>query len=211
MRVDLQAKLLRVLQEPLIQRLGASTTKLVDVRIVAATAEDLETAIREKRFREDLYYRLNVVPIELPPLRERVDDIPLLVDHFLQAAATKFEREKPGVDQQVIERFQEYGWPGNVRELENCLERMLLLARGPRLTVADLPPAVSGESKRSLDPGDFNLPHEGVNLPDLEMHLIKQALERTHGNVKTAAKLLGVSYKTLQYRMRKHGFDRENF
>ncbi len=205
MRVDLQAKLLRALQDQKIQPLGSTGSVQVDVRILAATGENLEVAIREKRFREDLYYRLNVVPITLPPLRERREDIPLLLDHFLSKAVRKFEKEPVGASSELLERLQMYSWPGNVRELENCVERMVLLARSARLTPVDLPPNI----RRGTEPGEevddlFQLPAAGVRLQELERHLIVQALERTRGALGPAARLLGISYKTLQYRIQKH-------
>jgi DNA-binding NtrC family response regulator len=209
MRVDLQAKLLRALQEQEIQRLGSDRPRSVDVRIVAATGEDLREAIRRKSFREDLFYRLNVVPIHLPPLRDRREDIPLLVRHFLENSARKLSRDVPGVSAGAMERLQAYCWPGNVRELENCMERMLVLSRGGVLDTDDLPAAL-GEGAGSPD-GDvrgFELPAEGVRLGQLESHLIRQALKRTGGKLHPAARLLGISYKTLQYRIRKHGLER---
>jgi len=211
MRIDLQAKLLRALQEKEIQRLGAASPVAVDVRILAATGENLEEAIRRRSFRDDLFYRLNVVPIHLPPLRDRVEDIPLLVDHFLDEAAAKFGRERPALAPEVLDLLQTHAWPGNVRELLNCVERMVLLARGPRLTPEDLPADVRGIA--AAPPGEGNggieLPAGGVRLADLERDLILQALRRTRGNLAPAAKLLGISYKTLQYRVRKFGLDRE--
>jgi len=210
MRFDLQAKLLRAIQEQEIQRLGSSQTRKVDVRILAATGEDLEEAIRRRTFRDDLYYRLNVVPIHLPPLRERREDIPLLVQHFLDGASRKFSRKPPGIAPEAMERLQSYPWPGNVRELENCMERVLILSRAERLAVEDLPAnlcdgvVASGEGVNG-----FELPVEGVKLTDLERHLIRQALRRTQGLIRPAARLLGISYKTLQYRIRKHGLDPE--
>jgi len=212
MRVDLQAKLLRAIQEREIQRLGSSMTRKVDVRILAATSENLPRAIRNRTFREDLYYRLAVVPMDLPPLRERTEDIPLLVDHFLSSAAKKFGRENLVVSPDVMDRLQCYSWPGNVRELENCIERMIVLARGPRLTAEDLPTSVLKEADGSDDALDgFNLPAGGVRLSQLERHLIEQALRRTRGSLGQTARLLGVSYKTLQYRIRKYGLGREEF
>jgi DNA-binding NtrC family response regulator len=212
MRVDLQAKLLRAIQEGEVQRLGSTKTLQIDVRILAATSDDLQRAIRQRTFREDLYYRLAVVPMELPPLRERTDDIPLLVDHFLSSAAAKFGREILAVSPDVMDRLQCYSWPGNVRELENCIERMIVLARGPRLTAEDLPTSVLKEADGSDDALDgFKLPAGGVRLSQLERHLIEQALRRTRGSVGQAARLLGVSYKTLQYRIRKYGVGREEF
>jgi DNA-binding NtrC family response regulator len=212
MRIDLQAKLLRALQEGEIQRLGASAPRKVDVRILAATCEDLEQSIRKRTFREDLYYRLNVVPIELPPLRERPEDLSLLVDHFVSRAARKFGRGEIRVAPEVVDRLQRHVWPGNVRELENCIERMVVLSRGERLTISDVPPAVgrpSGAGEGGLD--GFELPLDGVRLGELERHLIRQALRRARGSLGPAAKLLGISYKTLQYRIRKYGLERDTY
>jgi two-component system NtrC family response regulator len=210
MRVDLQAKLLRAIQEREIQRLGSSETRSVDVRILAATGEDLEGAIRRKTFREDLYYRLNVVPIHLPPLRDRREDVPLLVQHFLETASRKFSRDAPGIEPDAMEHLQGYPWPGNVRELENCMERLLVLTRGPQVTVEDLPPNLrEGVDATAMSVNGFELPAGGVRLTDLERHLILQALQRCRGNLRPAARLLGISYKTLQYRVRKYGLDRE--
>jgi DNA-binding NtrC family response regulator len=212
MRVDLQAKLLRAIQEGEVQRLGSTAARKVDVRILSASREDLEQAIRRNTFREDLFYRLNVVPIQIPPLRDRAEDVPMLVDHFLSAAATKFGRPPVTVSPQVLDRLQRYSWPGNVRELENCIERMVVLARGERLEMDDLPPAVKrGAEASSMDLDGFELPAEGIRLPDLEHHLLRQALKRSRGHLRPAAALLGISYKTMQYRVRKHGLDRESF
>ena len=211
MRVDLQAKLLRAIQEREIQRLGSMTTRSVDVRILAATGEDLEQAIRDKTFREDLYYRLNVVPIQLPALRERPEDIPLLVDHFLGLAAGKMGREAATITPEAIEQLQRHAWPGNIRELENCIERMLVLSRGPRITVEDLPPQVRKGAEAGSGVNGFDLPAEGVRLVELERSLIEQALDRSRGSLGRAARLLGLSYKTLQYRVRKYELDREEF
>ena len=210
MRVDLQAKLLRAIQEHEIQRLGSVQTKKVDVRILAATGLDLEEAIRQKSFREDLFYRLSVVPIHLPPLRERQEDIPLLVQHFLKSAARKFGREAPGIEPDAMERLQAHAWPGNIRELENCIERLLILSPGERLTVKDLPANLrEGVEAAGGGANGFRLPPAGVRLTDLECHLIRQALNRSQGNLRGAARLLGLSYKTLQYRIRKHGLEKK--
>ena len=211
MRFDLQAKLLRAVQEQEVERLGSTSSRKVDVRILAASCEDLQRAIREKRFREDLYYRLNVVPIRLPTLRERPEDIPMLVDHFLATIAEKLDRRPPRLDPAVLQRLQQHAWPGNVRELENCIERMLVLAQGPRITPADLPTELNPTVARAGGLDGFELPPGGVRLPDLERHLIRQALIRTRGSLAPAAMMLGISYKTLQYRIRKHGLDRESF
>jgi two-component system NtrC family response regulator len=212
MRVDLQAKLLRAIQEGEVQRLGGTAARKVDVRILAASCEDLEQAIRRKSFREDLYYRLNVVPIPLPALRDRTGDIPLLVDRFLSSSAKKLGRGTISITPRALERLQLHAWPGNVRELENCIERMMVLARRERLDVEDLPPTVAkGADAASGDVAGFELPAQGVALPELERHLIRQALERSRGQLRPAAQLLGISYKTLQYRARKHGLERDKF
>ncbi|HKQ60858.1 MAG TPA: sigma-54 dependent transcriptional regulator [Candidatus Polarisedimenticolaceae bacterium] len=208
MRTDLQAKLLRALQDKEIQRLGSPSSRRVDVRILAATCEDLEQALRRRTLREDLYYRLNVVPIHLPPLRERMDDLPVLVDHFLSQAARRVGRPAPVIAPRVLDRMQQYAWPGNVRELENCIERMVVLAQGARVEVEDLPPAVTREAASEAGAlNGFELPPEGVRLGDLERHLIQQALRRSRGSLGPAARLLGISYKTLQYRIRKHALE----
>ena len=210
MRFDLQAKLLRAIQEKEIQRLGSSGTISVDARLVAATCDDLEEAVRRKTFRDDLYYRLNVVPIHLPPLRERREDVPLLVDHFLSSATKKFSREPLGAIPEVLDRLQDYTWPGNVRELENCVERMVVLSRSSRLSLDDLPPAIrKGPEAQEGAAAGLDLPAGGVSLAELEKRFIRQALRRCHGRLRPAAQLLGISYKTLQYRVRKHGLEPE--
>jgi len=211
MRVDLQAKLLRAIQEGEVQRLGSTKPLSVDVRILAATGEDLEQAIRERTFREDLYYRLNVVPVEMPPLRDRTDDIPLLVDHFLVASSKKIGREPLTISPDAMEQLQRYSWPGNVRELENCIERMVVLARGTRIGNEDLPSHLRHGAEPEGEINGFELPAGGVRLPDLELALIRQALKRSRGSLGPAARLLGISYKTLQYRVGKHQLDRESF
>ena len=210
MRTDLQAKLLRAIQEKEVQRLGSETPVPVDVRLLAASCEDLEESIRRRSFREDLYYRLNVVPIHLPPLRERYEDIPLLVDHFISTAATRFGREPSDLSPEVLDRLLAYPWPGNVRELENCIERMMVLTRTTGTKVEDLPPAVrDGPKVPEGINGELELPPGGVRLQELERHFIRQALQRSRGRLGPAAQLLGISYKTLQYRIRKHGLERE--
>jgi DNA-binding NtrC family response regulator len=204
MRVDLQAKLLRAIQEREVQRLGSTRTRKVDVRILAATGEDLERAIGERRFREDLYYRLNVVPVVLPPLRDRAEDIPLLVDHFVAASAKKLGRDPLRISPDTLEHLQRYAWPGNVRELENCVERLVVLARGPRITPEDLPAKLRQGAEANGGGNGFELPVDGVCLAELERNLIEQALKRSRGSFGHAARLLGISYKPLQYRVRKY-------
>jgi transcriptional regulator with PAS, ATPase and Fis domain len=199
---DLQVKLLRTLQEREILRVGGTERIRVDVRIVAATNQDLEKAVHEGSFREDLYYRLNVIPIVLPALRERRTDIPLLVDHFLKKYG------EPGRPREVSEPALEiliaYDWPGNVRELESVFERTLLLAEGDVIVAEDLPASIragaAGATRRAVP---VEIPDSGIDLESVERSLIVQALEKAQGNVTRAARLLGLTRRTLQYRLEK--------
>ena len=204
MRVDLQVKFLRVIQEMEFSRVGGSETIKSDARIVAATSENLEKSIGEGKFREDLYFRLNVVPVHLPGLRERKEDIPLLVRHFLAKFSGQFDREMPTISGEAMDLMGEYAWPGNVRELENTIQRMMVLSDSPSLGEADLPGDVR-TCKAPSDGGGLSLPTDGVSLEALEEDFIRQAMERTGGKLDPAARLLGISYKTLQYRLRKYG------
>ena len=199
-----QVKLLRVLQEKSFERVGGVETIKVDIRIIAATNRDLAEAIKEGTFREDLYYRLNVVPIKLPPLRERGEDLPLLIDHFLKRYDPAGRLK--GLAPEAAKRMMEYWWPGNVRELENAIERASIIARGDRIGLDDLPQEiVRGEGAPARQAAAFQLPEQGISLEDVERDLIRQALERSGGNQTRAAKLLGISRHTLIYRMEKHG------
>ena len=197
---DLQVKLLRALQEREILRVGGTERIRIDVRIVAATNQELERAVREGRFREDLYYRLNVIPIVLPPLRDRRTDIPLLVDHFLAKYAGSRSR---GVSEDALKTLMAYDWPGNVRELESVIERALLLGEGELIVPADLPASLrsgAGGPKRATD---LEIPDSGIDLEAVERSLILKALDKAGGNVTRAARLLGLSRRTLQYRIEK--------
>jgi DNA-binding NtrC family response regulator len=199
---DLQAKLLRTLQEREVIRVGGTERVRIDARIVAATNQDLEQAVREGHFREDLYYRLNVIPIVLPPLRERRTDIPLLVEHFLRKYGDpKGLRE---VSRDALEILANYEWPGNVRQLESVIERAVLLSEGPVIQPADLPAAVRTplSAPRGGQLG-LEIPETGIDLEQVERSLILKALEKTEGNVSRAARLLGLSRRTLQYRLEK--------
>ncbi len=193
-------KLLRTLQEREILRVGGTERIRVDVRFVAATNQDLERAVREGRFREDLYYRLNVIPVVIPPLRERRTDVPLLVEHFLRKYAGGRPRSLSG---EALQMLVGYDWPGNVRELESVIERVMLLAEGEQIVASDLPAPVRNRVRLSGGAVDVELPESGVDLRALERSLIARALERTSGNVSRAAKLLGLSRRTLQYRIAK--------
>lgn len=197
-----QVKLLRVLQERSFERLGATKSIDVDVRIVAATNQDLLGKISEGEFREDLFYRLNVVPVTLPPLRERVDDIPLLVAHFLE----KYEAGSKQIDNEAMGLMMEYDWPGNVRELENTIERIVILSQGDRIGATDLPAEVRAGSRGPIPlPETFSLPSDGVDLETVELELVRQALDRVGGSTAKAAKLLGLTAKTLEARMNRLG------
>jgi DNA-binding NtrC family response regulator len=198
---DLQVKLLRALQEREILRVGGTERVAIDVRIVAATNQDLDKAVREGRFREDLYYRLAVIPIALPPLRERRTDIPLLVEHFLAKHADTSGRKE--VSEAALKVLAAYDWPGNVRQLESVIERTLLLSEGDVITPEDLPAAVRAGIGAVRDGVDLEIPDSGIDLDELERRLILKALEKAAGNVSRAARLLGLSRRTLQYRMEK--------
>jgi DNA-binding NtrC family response regulator len=197
-----QVKLLRVLQERRFERLGGTRSIEIDVRVVAATNRDLQQLIADGGFREDLFYRLNVVPVSLPPLRQRAGDIPLLVAHFLE----KFNAGAKRINPQAMEALVKYPWPGNIRELENTIERIVILSHGDEIGVPDLPAEVrAGVSPADRPATGFALPDEGVNLEEVELDLVRQALDRTGGSVPKSAKLLGLTAKTLEARMQRLG------
>ena len=205
--ISLQAKILRALQEKQIRRVGGIRDIDVDVRVVAATNRDLLHMVEEKRFREDLYYRLNVLSIELPALRERRTDIPVLIDYFVKKH-TRGTQRKININLDARKRLEDYHYPGNVRQLESAIERAILLCENDTITLDDLPPEMSqGTTSASAD--QFKLPPEGVNFEDVERSLIMQAMERTDNNITKSAKLLGLTFRTLQYRLEKFGFKKE--
>jgi two-component system NtrC family response regulator len=208
MPLPLQATLLRVLQEQRFTRLGGSGETEVDVRVVAASNRDLPQMVKDGLFREDLYYRLNVVPIELPPLRDRRDDVPLLARAFLEQASARHGRDVGSLPPSVVRLLMDYGWPGNVRELANAVERLVLLAEDEGLSIEDLPAPIRGPAAGADAP--VVLPAEGLAWDVMEESLLRQAVERSGGNRAAAARLLGLSYKAFLYRLEKHGLDEDD-
>src|SRR5436190_6034254 len=208
--IALQAKLLRALQEREIRRVGGVKEIPVDVRVLAATNRDLLKMTEEKRFREDLYYRLNVLSIEIPPLRERRSDIPVLIEYFVKKHTRGTDRSI-NIESAARKLLTDYHYPGNVRQLESAIERAILLSENDTITTEDLPPEMTqGTSLATVD-GDtqFKLPPEGVNFEDVERSLIMQAMDRTDNNITKSAKLLGLTFRTLQYRLEKFGIKKD--
>jgi len=207
--LPLQVKLLRALQERTIRRVGGNSDRRVDVRIVAATNRRLEDEVAAGRFREDLYYRLNVIQLALPPLRERVEDLPLLVHHFIEKFARELGKPVRGISEEAMARLRAHAWPGNVRELENGIERAVALSRSEWIEAESLPPALgqAAEGKGAAKP----LPEGRIDLDDLvaeyERGLLLHALERAGGVKKRAAHALGISFRSFRYRLEKLGLD----
>ncbi len=206
MRIESQAKLLRVLQDGVVERVGSTQTRTVDVRVVAATNRPLRERVEAGEFREDLYYRLEVLPLRLPPLRERMQDLPLLVRHFREKLAQRLGKDAPTLAPDAFEAMRRYRWPGNVRELEHTLEQLFILCDAASIRIEDLPEKFHEPSAQAAV---FALPAGGLVLEELEQELIRQALQRSGGRIKEAAELLGLTYKTLQYRLKKHEIDRK--
>lgn len=204
MPLSLQVKLLRVLQEGEVRRLGASGSRHVDVRVVSATARDLQAEVKAGQFREDLYFRLNVFSILVPPLRERVDDIPLLVQRLIRDCATRIGREPaPRVTPEAVRRLMAHSWPGNIRELENVIERALVLCDGEQLAETCLP---GSPDAASCTTADENLSIKQAERT-MEIDLIRKALERTGGNRTHAARILEISHRALLYKMKEYGLE----
>jgi len=206
----LQVKLLRAIQEREIRRVGDTRDVKIDVRLIAASNRDLETAVSEGIMREDLFYRLNVIPIRLPPLRERREDIPLLVAHFLQKFGKELGKEVRGVTPDALAVLERYHWPGNIRELENVVERAIVLGAGEVLGADSLPESVRRE--RPLRGMDVDLPEEGMDLEGaldgLERRYLQRALERTQGVQTKAAELLKMTFRQFRYKLQKHNLAR---
>lgn len=211
---EIQTKLLRFLQEGEIERVGGTETLKVDTRIVAATNRDLRDAIEKGEFREDFYYRLNVFSLKVDPLKERRDDIPILVDHFLRKFSLELGKEVFEVDDEVVATFLSYAWPGNVRELENVIERSVVLAEGNRVTLEDLPPELLQPHEADEDDTPANAPAvaaDGSSLIErtdrMESDMIRGALEKFRWNKTKAAEHLGLKRTTLQYKIKKYGLE----
>ncbi len=205
MPTGLQAKLLRFLEERMFRRVGGTVELSVDVRVIAATNCDIEKAIEEGKFREDLMYRLNVIPIDLPPLRERGEDVRLLVNHFVTKFAQDFRKPVTGVAPETYVKLSAYSWPGNVRELRNVIERAVLLSEGDTILPDDIVLGRLKQASTGTDSIAFTLPASGVDLRELENKLIRQALSRTNNNQTQAAKLLHLSRDAFRYRLEKLG------
>ena len=204
----LQVKILRVLQEREVDKVGETRPIKVDVRVIAATNRDLEKMVADGTFRDDLYYRLAVVSIRMPPLRERADDIPFLVDHFLSKHAERLGRERPTAERGVYSAFNLYAWPGNIRELENVIERALVLDQDGVLGLDDLPERLRTREHRVANLR-MELPDEGISLEDVERELLLAALHKHDWNQTRAAAFLNITRSTLLYRMQKFGLEKE--
>jgi DNA-binding NtrC family response regulator len=200
---NIQVKLLRVLQEHEFERLGSNKTRQIDVRVIAATNADLRAALEHGEFREDLYYRLNVVPINVPPLRERKEDIPALAEHFVRKYAAELGRPVKGLSEEALAVLRAHHWPGNVRELENVIERSLVLCSGEILRAAD----IKLDAVRNARGADEPLLPPGMTLEEHERELIRKALEKAKGNKSQAARLLGLSRNALRYRLSQMGIE----
>ncbi len=212
MNITMQAKILRALQEREILRVGSTRPIKVDVRVIAATNKDLEAMVKENTFRADLYYRLNVIPINLPPLRSRRDDIPALIDYFLtrQLHSAGVSSRVKGLTAAAQKLLLNYAWPGNVRQLESAIKRAVLLCESEEIDVEDLPVEIRQSVAEPPASFSYRLPPEGISFEELERSLILQAMEQADWNITKAAKLLGLTFRTLQYRLEKFNIQKPN-
>jgi Nif-specific regulatory protein len=199
--LTMQIKLLRVLQEREFERVGGVETVKVDVRVIAATNKDLEQAVREGKFREDLYYRLNVLPIFLPPLRDRKEDIPLLAEHFIRLFSKENEKEIQGLTKRAWDCVHNFNWPGNIRELENCMERAVIVCQKNVIDAVDLPAPLQNSNLPQRDEGPATLP---AAVESVERRMIREALQQTGGNRRKAAQILGVTERILGYKLKSY-------
>jgi DNA-binding NtrC family response regulator len=209
--LNMQAKFLRVLEDRAVQRIGGKTARKIDFRLITATNDDLEALVRAGRFREDLYYRVHVIPIVLPPLRERPEDIPLLVEHFVRMYCAADQAPLKQVDPEVIEILEEYAWPGNVRELENLVQRLVLMTSGPVITLKHLPTQLLYTSAAQQEA--LLIPEQGIDFDEemakIESTYLQAALRRTEGNKVAAAKLLRMDKQRMHYLCRKYRIGRD--
>jgi two-component system response regulator AtoC len=208
LELSLQAKLLRVLEEGSFRRVGGLKDLPLDVRVIAASNRDLKTEGEAGRFRSDLFYRLSVIQIDIPPLRERGDDIRVLAEHYLSSFRSRLRKNIDGIDEEALATFRRYEWPGNVRELRNVIERAMILEDGEEITTRYLPrglvsDSLGGSASPAVTSDRVRLPADGVSLEEVEMSLVKQALQRSGGNQTRAAELLHISRDQLRYRMKK--------
>jgi two-component system response regulator PilR (NtrC family) len=207
----MQVKLLRVLQDKEFKRVGGTEDIRVDVRIIAATNKELEEAVKEKRFREDLFYRLNVIQIKLPPLRDRREDIQTLANHFLKKYSQELSKNISKISPEALQILLNYEYPGNVRELQNIIERAVALESSPDLTAHNLSSYLSEQPLLRKGPIDIEIPNEGIDLEkmveDLERTLLLKALDRTKGIKKKAAELLHINFRSMRYRLEKYGLN----
>lgn len=198
-----QSKLLRVIQDKEVRRIGGKDTNKVDVRIIAATNKNLAEQVEKNKFREDLYYRLKVITVEIPPLRERKEDIPDLVHFFIEKYSKEFGKRVNGIEEKALEALLNYSWPGNIRELESVIERAIIICEKDKITFSDIQDELRVTIPKNLF--DINIPDEGINYEELEKELIKKALIKSNFVIAKAARLLGMSYDTLWYRLKKFG------
>jgi len=203
---SVQVKLLRILQEREFERLGSNKTRHIDVRVLAATNVDLRAALEQGTFREDLYYRLNVMPISIPPLRERREDIPFLAEHFVHKLSKDLGSVATGISEEAIQKLMQYHWPGNVRELENVIERSMVLASQPILDASDIRIDTAPRAQRASANSEYALP-DGMTLDEYEQALIRDALKRANGNKSQAARMLGLTRNALRYRLTQMGME----
>ena len=207
----MQVKLLRVLQDKEFKRVGGTEDIRVDVRIISATNKDLEEAVKEKRFREDLFYRLNVIQIKLPPLRDRKEDVQILASHFLKKYTEELNKNILKISPEALQILLDYGYPGNVRELQNIIERAVALESHQELTAHNLSSYLNEQSLMRKGPIDIDIPNEGVDLEkmveDLERTLLLKALDKTKGIKKKAAELLHINFRSMRYRLEKYGLN----
>jgi len=213
MPLSAQVRLLRVLEEHAIRPVGGTQMRPVNVRIITATNRDLEAETKAGRFRQDLFHRINVVAIHIPPLKERPGDIPILAGHFLSIYAARAHKQMRGIDEMALSMLMKHDWPGNVRELENAIERAVALCRSDIITPEDLPKAIVRKATKTLTTTTSLLPLEGINLEaklaEIEITYIKRAIDMTAGNTTKAAEILGLTLRSLRYRMEKLGIIHE--